>query len=155
MADSEKADIPSSKTPSDAQKLTVTMDPGTLDKKMPPPEAVTVLKRQVNEEEDEDMDALIDELESNDGHENDEEGQGEEALPGAVHVISEEYLQTDTCRGLTEAEVLSRRKKFGLNQMKEETENLVLKFLGYFVGPIQFVMEVRVLLYLVIQKIGD
>lgn len=26
--------------------------------------------------------------------------------------------------------------------MKEETENLFLKFLSYFVGPIQFVMEV-------------
>ena len=25
--------------------------------------------------------------------------------------------------------------------MKEEKENLILKFLGYFVGPIQFVME--------------
>jgi H+-transporting ATPase len=29
-----------------------------------------------------------------------------------------------------------------MNQMKEEKENLILKFLGYFVGPIQFVMEV-------------
>jgi H+-transporting ATPase len=27
--------------------------------------------------------------------------------------------------------------------MKEEKENLLLKFLGFFVGPIQFVMEVR------------
>ena len=29
-----------------------------------------------------------------------------------------------------------------MNQMKEEKENLILKFFGYFVGPIQFVMEV-------------
>jgi hypothetical protein len=27
--------------------------------------------------------------------------------------------------------------------MKEEKENMLLKFLGFFVGPIQFVMEVR------------
>jgi len=27
--------------------------------------------------------------------------------------------------------------------MKEEKENLILKFFGYFVGPVQFVMEVR------------
>jgi hypothetical protein len=27
-----------------------------------------------------------------------------------------------------------------MNQMKEEKENLILKFFGYFVGPIQFVM---------------
>lgn len=26
--------------------------------------------------------------------------------------------------------------------MKEEKENMILKFLGFFVGPIQFVMEV-------------
>jgi hypothetical protein len=26
--------------------------------------------------------------------------------------------------------------------MKEEKENMILKFLSYFVGPIQFVMEV-------------
>ncbi len=30
--------------------------------------------------------------------------------------------------------------RYGLNQMKEEKENLILKFFGYFVGPIQFVM---------------
>jgi hypothetical protein len=29
-----------------------------------------------------------------------------------------------------------------MNQMKEEKENLILKFLGFFIGPIQFVMEV-------------
>lgn len=51
-------------------------------------------------------------------------------------------VQTDTRVGLTSEEVLQRRKKYGLNQMKEEKENLILKFLGFFVGPIQFVMEV-------------
>ena len=32
-------------------------------------------------------------------------------------------LQTDTRVGLTEQEVLARRKKYGLNQMKEEKES--------------------------------
>lgn len=32
-------------------------------------------------------------------------------------------LQTDTRVGLTENEVLARRKKYGLNQMKEEKES--------------------------------
>lgn len=32
--------------------------------------------------------------------------------------------------GLTEAEVLNRRRKYGLNQMKEEKENLILKFVS-------------------------
>jgi hypothetical protein len=91
------------------------------------------------EEEDEDMDALIEELESQDAAIEEEE---EETQAGAARIVPEELLQTSTRDGLTSAEVLQRRKKFGLNQMKEEKENLVLKFLGFFVGPIQFVMEV-------------
>lgn len=93
-----------------------------------------------DEEEDEDMDALIDELESQDGHAEEEEEADEN--PATGRVVPEDQLQTDTRTGLTEAEVLARRKKYGLNQMAEEKENLILKFLGYFVGPIQFVMEV-------------
>lgn len=88
----------------------------------------------------EDIDALIDDLESQDGHEEEEEEVGE---PGAsARPVPEELLQTDTRIGLTTHEVEQRRKRFGLNQMKEEKENLILKFLMYFVGPIQFVMEV-------------
>jgi H+-transporting ATPase len=94
------------------------------------------------EEEDEDMDALIDELESQDGHAEEEEEEGE-TTPTGGRVIPEDQLQTDTRIGLTEQEVFYRRKKYGMNQMKEEKENLILKFLGYFIGPIQFVMEVR------------
>lgn len=91
------------------------------------------------EEEDEDMDALIEELESQDAAIEEEE---EETQAGAARTVPEELLQTSTRDGLTSAEVLQRRKKYGLNQMKEEKENLVLKFLGFFIGPIQFVMEV-------------
>jgi magnesium-transporting ATPase (P-type) len=91
------------------------------------------------DEEDEDMDALIEELESQDAAIDEEE---EEAQPGGARTVPEELLQTSTRDGLTSTEVLQRRKKYGLNQMKEEKENLILKFLGFFVGPIQFVMEV-------------
>ena len=91
------------------------------------------------EEEDEDIDALIAELESEDGAIDEEE----EAEPGmSARPIPEELLNTDTRKGLTNSEVLERRKKFGMNQMAEEKENLIKKFLMYFVGPIQFVMEV-------------
>lgn len=89
-------------------------------------------------EEDADMDALIEELESEDGHEEEEE----EVQPGGGRVVPEDMLQTDSRVGLTEAEVLARRRKYGLNQMKEEKENLILKFFSFFIGPIQFVMEV-------------
>ncbi|MCJ1271966.1 plasma membrane H+-ATPase [Lobaria immixta] len=96
-----------------------------------------------DEDEDENMDALIDDLESQDGQLEEEE---EKTEAGAARPVAEELLQTDTRFGLTEAEINTRRKKFGLNQMKEEKENLLLKFLGYFVGPIQFVMEAAAIL---------
>lgn len=124
--------------------LNTTIESGTFDNEKAhaddsaPP--VNPEKSAEEEEEDEDMDALIDELESQDGHEEaEEEGQDN---PATGRVVPEDMLQTDTRIGLTEQEVLNRRKKYGLNQMKEEKENLILKFLGYFVGPIQFVMEV-------------
>lgn len=95
----------------------------------------------LDDEDDEDIDGLISELESLDGH--DEEQEENEAAPGSsARPIPEELLQTNTRTGLTSAEVDARRRRYGLNQMKEEKENLILKFLMYFVGPIQFVMEV-------------
>lgn len=93
-----------------------------------------------DEDEDEDMDALIADLESNEGHIEEEDDEAAEA--GEARPIPEELLQTDTRMGLTDEEVTARRKKYGLNQMKQEKENMILKFLSYFVGPIQFVMEV-------------
>ncbi|KZF20673.1 plasma membrane ATPase [Xylona heveae TC161] len=110
--------------------------PGTTPQKQEPGD---------EEEEEEDMDALIDELESQDEHQEEEE-EGEDVAAGGARPVSEELLQTDTRQGLSDQEVLTRRKKFGLNQMKEEKENLILKFLGYFVGPIQFVMEAAAVL---------
>jgi H+-transporting ATPase len=92
------------------------------------------------EEDDEDIDALIEELESQDAGIDAEDE--EVTQPGGARPVAEDLLQTDTRHGLTSQEVAVRRKKFGLNQMKEEKENLILKFLGYFIGPIQFVMEV-------------
>lgn len=92
-----------------------------------------------DDEDIEDIDALIDDLESDAGEEEEDETivAGSSARP-----VPEDLLQTDTRVGLTSAEVDQRRKKYGLNQMKEEKENLILKLLMYFVGPIQFVMEV-------------
>lgn len=95
----------------------------------------------LDEEDDEDIDQLIDDLESQDGH--DEAVDEEEAVAGSsARPVPEDLLQTDTRTGLTSSEVEQRRRKYGLNQMKEEKENLILKFLFYFIGPIQFVMEV-------------
>jgi magnesium-transporting ATPase (P-type) len=92
-----------------------------------------------DDDEDEDLDMLIEELESLDP---DEQIEVEMQTVAGQRTVPEELLQTDTTVGLVEPEVIQRRRKYGLNQMKEERENLFLKFLGYFVGPIQFVMEV-------------
>ena len=71
----------------------------------------------IDDDEDEDIDALIDDLESQDGHAEEEEE--ETQAPGsAARPVPEELLQTDTRHGLTSDEVDRRRKKFGLNQMK-------------------------------------
>lgn len=93
----------------------------------------------LKDDEDVDMDALIEDLESNSGDVIDEEGDVE---AGGPKPVPEDLLQTELTIGLSDAEVTQRRKKYGLNQMKEEKVNHFLKFLGYFVGPIQFVMEV-------------
>jgi H+-transporting ATPase len=109
------------------------------------PEAGLPPKTDLEEEEaDEDIDALIEELESQDAAIDYEDE--EEAQPGGARIIPDEMLQTDTRLGLTSSEVVLRRKKFGMNQMKEEKENLILKFLMFFVGPIQFVMEAAAVL---------
>lgn len=93
----------------------------------------------LKDDEDIDMDALIEDLESNSGDVIDEETEVE---AGGPKPVPEELLQTELTIGLSDEQVIQRRKKYGLNQMKEEKVNHFLKFLGYFVGPIQFVMEV-------------
>jgi H+-transporting ATPase len=50
----------------------------------------------------------------------------------------EEWLQTDWKKGLSTAEVEARRKKTGFNELTTEKENLFLKFLSYFTGPILY-----------------
>ena len=102
--------------------------------------APTHNKKKRSKDEDEDVDALISDLESHDG---DEALEGEvDIKPGDARPVAEEFLQTDIFNGLTDNEVMTRRKKFGFNQMHEVEKSLILKFLGFFVGPIQSVMEV-------------
>ncbi|GMF01410.1 unnamed protein product [Ambrosiozyma monospora] len=88
------------------------------------------------------------ELQSNHGGAagDDEEEEADEADAVSFKVVPEELLQTDPSRGLTDDDVHKRRKKYGLNQMAEEKENMVLKFCMFFIGPIQFVMEAAAIL---------
>ncbi|KAL4915772.1 hypothetical protein BDW62DRAFT_219178 [Aspergillus aurantiobrunneus] len=58
-----------------------------------------------------------------------------------IHVGTDPEFDTDITTGLDTLDALTRRKKYGPNQLKEEKENLYAKFLSFFVGPVQFVME--------------
>lgn len=49
-----------------------------------------------------------------------------------------EWLNTELRTGLSTNEVTHRRKKAGFNELTTEKENMFLKFLGYFQGPILY-----------------
>ena len=61
--------------------------------------------------------------------------------PGELYEVQEEWLTTDIKQGLTSAEVEERRRKTGFNELTTEKENMFLKFLGYFKGPILYGMS--------------
>ncbi|GAA5951941.1 hypothetical protein JCM21900_000097 [Sporobolomyces salmonicolor] len=60
--------------------------------------------------------------------------------------IPQEWLQTDHSRGLDDGEVEKRRSQFGYNELESAHENQILKFIGFFRGPILYVMEIAVIL---------
>lgn len=98
------------------------------------------------EEGIEDLDKLI--LEIDDGEKADEALEQEKPKDPSKVKVPEEMLQTVPDEGLTSGEVSKRKKRFGYNKFSEQSENMFLKFLMYFVGPIQFVMEAAALLAL-------
>lgn len=53
-------------------------------------------------------------------------------------IIPDAWLETDVRSGLSENDIESRRKKIGWNELTAEKENLFLKFLSYFQGPILY-----------------
>lgn len=56
------------------------------------------------------------------------------------------WLETDMHQGISDAEVHKRRAMFGFNELESPHENMFLKFLGFFKGPILYVMELAVAL---------
>ena len=55
-------------------------------------------------------------------------------------VVPDDWLETDIKQGVSNADVEGRRKHFGWNEITTEKENLFLKFLGFFTGPILYGM---------------
>lgn len=50
----------------------------------------------------------------------------------------DDWIETDIKAGLRSADVEARRKKTGWNELTTEKENMFLKFLSYFTGPILY-----------------
>ena len=86
------------------------------------------------------FDALLTSLESDD----EKELCTEYATPtiGEPRAVPSVLLETSPNQGLDDAEVLSRRKRYGWNAIKEENRSHLKTFLMFFVGPIQCVMLV-------------
>jgi len=58
--------------------------------------------------------------------------------PGELFEVPDDWVLTDINQGLSSAEVENRRKKTGFNELATEKENMFLKFIGYFKGPILY-----------------
>ena len=86
------------------------------------------------------FDTLLASLESDDEKETSTEHQG--PTVGQERPVPSVLLETSPNQGLDDAEVLSRRKRYGWNTMKEDKRSHLKTFLMFFVGPIQCVMLV-------------
>ncbi|KAI8966791.1 plasma membrane H+-ATPase [Daldinia sp. FL1419] len=62
-----------------------------------------------------------------------------------------DWLNTDIKEGLSSMEVERRRKYAGWNELATEKENMLLKFIGFFRGPVLYVMEVAVIIALAME----
>ena len=60
--------------------------------------------------------------------------------PGELFEVPDDWVKTDINTGLSSSEVEARRKKTGYNELSTEKENMFMKFLGYFRGPILYGM---------------
>ncbi|EAW21780.1 plasma-membrane proton-efflux P-type ATPase [Aspergillus fischeri NRRL 181] len=69
-----------------------------------------------------------------------------DAETGGAFVCPDEWLETDLRTGLPSSEIEMRRKKGGWNELTTEKTNFFVQFIGYFRGPILYVMELAVLL---------
>lgn len=65
-------------------------------------------------------------------------GKPKNAQGGTTFEVPEDWLNTDWKQGLTSHDVEMRRKKTGWNELTTEKENMFLKFLSYFTGPILY-----------------
>ncbi|CAG8080997.1 unnamed protein product [Penicillium salamii] len=101
----------------------------------------TLLPVSSQEETEESLSSLVEELVAEEGEEYVIPDLARHSDAGKKYPAY--MIETDFHKGLTDEEVLERRKNHGSNVMTQDKVNHWLKFLMFFVGPIQFVMEVR------------
>lgn len=63
---------------------------------------------------------------------------GKEGATEETGVVPEEWLTADIKQGISSHDVETRRKRFGWNEISTEKENMFLKFLSFFTGPILY-----------------
>ncbi|KAF9438547.1 hypothetical protein BGZ76_006929 [Entomortierella beljakovae] len=63
----------------------------------------------------------------------------------------EDLLRTNPATGLTTEQVSQRLGRFGHNEIPEAKKNNVFKFLGYFIGPIAFLIELACIISAIVQ----
>jgi len=75
----------------------------------------------------------------------------------SCHTMNNEYSeQLDTSpTGLTTEEAAARLEQYGPNAIEEKQANLLLKFLGYFWGPIPWMIEAAAVLSGIVQHWVD
>jgi H+-transporting ATPase len=78
---------------------------------------------------------------------------GEESIP--VPPPEDQQVPTESTSGLSQAEAQQRIEKYGYNEIPEEEENPLLKFLSYFWGPIPWMIEIAAILSLVVRHWAD
>jgi H+-transporting ATPase len=92
------------------------------------------------EETEESLNSLIDDLVAEDGKNPDVELLT--LVPDKDNAYDPVMIETAVNRGLTDDEVAERRKNYGWNRLTQDKANHLIKFLMFFMGPIQWVMEV-------------
>jgi magnesium-transporting ATPase (P-type) len=100
----------------------------------------SVQRESTQQESVKDIELLITELEAEDGKEPDPEAIT--IAEGNGIRYQGDLLETDLNLGLSDAEVIAARRKYGRNCLKEERRNNLVKFLRLFIGPVQLVMLV-------------
>ncbi|WFC98377.1 P-type H(+)-exporting transporter [Malassezia yamatoensis] len=60
--------------------------------------------------------------------------------------VPESWLETDVHQGISESDVARRRQMFGYNELESPHKNMFVEFIGFFRGPVLYVMELAVAL---------